>query len=92
MMNANDLQVRYVVVNENTFGYMYNAEPNLFAVLRESLLKGGYTSPMATLDGPRLINPTDVVRDAVAADFVEYRCMPPRDFQTGWYPMFPAKG
>lgn len=64
---------RYVVMNENTLGYIYAEQPDTLCVLHGSVLKGGHDWK----NGPVLITPLDKVRDAGLADFEEYRCSPP---------------
>lgn len=64
--------VRYVVVNENTLGYIYDVQPDSLNVLAGSVIKGG-RSP---LNGPTFIGANDQVRPATLADFETFRVHP----------------
>lgn len=65
---------RYVVMNENTLGYIDSGRPDLLCILHGSVLKGGHN----WVNGPVYLSPSDAIRDASAEDFREYRvCSPP---------------
>jgi hypothetical protein len=65
---------RYVVLDENTLGYLIPEMPGYVGVLAGSVLKGG-RDPM---NGPALISPgLTKVRQATLDDFKSFRVMPP---------------
>jgi hypothetical protein len=67
---------RYVVLNENTLGYINDECPNTMGVLVGSVAQGGHN----WLNGPVAIAPTiDEVRPATIGDFATYRVMAPPD-------------
>jgi hypothetical protein len=74
MTTPADTATKYVVLNENTLGYI-NAEcPNTMGVLAGSVIRGGHNP----LNGPVTIVPTiDEVRPAEIGDFATYRVMAP---------------
>jgi hypothetical protein len=62
--------VTYVVLNENTLGYINNESPNTMGVLAGSIIRGGHSWE----NGPVTIVPTvDKMRPATPADFDNYR-------------------
>jgi hypothetical protein len=63
----------YVVMNENTLGFVHAEQLHMIAVLAGAILKGG-PSP---LNGPVTFNPKfDRIRLATLEDFKEYRVSP----------------
>jgi hypothetical protein len=62
------LRIRFVVVNEDTLGYVSPRQPGDYWPLGGSLRR-----PLATIDGGRPIGASDVLRDATAQDFRAYR-------------------
>lgn len=67
----------YVVVNENTLGYVYSSRPDSLNILHGSILRGAVSTAQ---DGSRYLSPLDVVRPATIADFRAYSVEPPPDF------------
>jgi len=67
---------RYVVMNENTLGYINDDRPNIMGILQGTVLKGGHS----WLKGSVSISPSDSIRDATMRDFDEYRVVPPPHF------------
>ena len=71
------LDVKYVVMNEHTLGYLSKAYPNDMGVLSGSVIKGGRDWK----NGPAFIVPGHThFRPATRADFAEYRVTVPSDF------------
>lgn len=70
------MSTRYVVINENTLGYIYSEAPQWMGVLHGSVYRNGHDETR----GPVVLDVTDDVRDATAADFEAYRCLPPKGF------------
>ena len=69
---------RYVVMNENTLGYLIPERPNYIGILAGSVLKGG-PDPM---QGTALIIPGhSQIRQATAEDFTNFRVMAPACFR-----------
>jgi hypothetical protein len=65
---------KYVVLNENTLGYINETDPNTVGVLAGSVIRGGHNP----LNGPVTIVPTiDEVRPAKIEDFATYRVLAP---------------
>lgn len=67
--------VRYVVMNENTLGYIEGSRPSM-GVLAGSVLKGGHhwlNGPVSTFGC--------ALRDATLADFQTYRVSPPPELR-----------
>ena len=65
--------VRYIVVNENTLGYVDDTASSLVGVLAGSVIRGGHKF----IDGPFHVSPRDAVRSATLADFDAYRVEAP---------------
>ena len=63
----------YVVMNENTLGYLFGSEnyPKM-GVLAGSVIKGGHN----WLNGPVSIGSLDVIRKATEEDFHSFRVSP----------------
>lgn len=74
---ANTNGVAYYVKNENTLGYIFDAQPTLFCVLASKPQHGGDD----WRNGPRVIGSLDKVRRATASDFDYYRVQLPPDFK-----------
>jgi hypothetical protein len=62
-------RVSYLVINENTLGYVTASYPSVFGVLAGSVLRGGHNP----FNGPVYISPWDHVRPADIGDFESYR-------------------
>lgn len=70
-------EVRYVVLDEHTLGYIYGAAPRFMGVLAGSVLRGGHD----WRNGPVSITPGDPrIRSATLADFEMFRVVPPPGF------------
>ena len=69
----------YVVVNENTLGYIQPERPSWFNVLHGSVFKGGRNWK----NGAVPLSPNDQVRPATLEDFDEYRVISPPGFGEG---------
>jgi hypothetical protein len=68
--------VKYVVLNENTLGYINEERPNTLGVLAGSVIRGGHVWS----NGPVTIVPTvDKVRPATREDLETYRVAAPPD-------------
>lgn len=68
-------RARYVVLNENTLGYLIPEMPDYIGILAGSVLNGG-PDP---LQGTALVTPGhSKVRQATLEDFANFRVMPPR--------------
>lgn len=72
-----DYQAVYVVVNENTLGFYYPAQPTTLQVLRALVRKGATWS---YLDDLKQLSDLDTIRPTTLDDFEEYRCMPPPSY------------
>lgn len=69
--------VQYVVKDEHTLGYIYDAQPSWMGILAGSVLKGGHDS----LGGPvHILAGYDKLRPATEQDFREFRVVPPSGF------------
>jgi hypothetical protein len=71
-------KVRYVVLDENTLGYINSEQPDVLGVLAASILRGAVHS---WLDGPVAILQTKNIRPATVADFNAFRVAVPPDFK-----------
>lgn len=61
--------VKLVVMNENTLGYIQPETPDTINILKESILKGGYSS---TTPHSLPIKQSDIIRLASEKDFNEF--------------------
>ncbi len=69
---------KYVVLNENTLGYLNEVTPNTMGVLASSVIRGGHL----WIDGPVTIVPTvDKLRPATLEDFDAYRIAVPPEIE-----------
>lgn len=64
---------RYYVKNENTLGYVNDAQPDVFGILHCSVLRGGTHD---RLEGYTYLLPSDNLRAAILKDFEDYRVSP----------------
>lgn len=65
---------RYIVLNENALGYVYDEAPGTFCILHASVLRG---SPFDRLQGTAAFMPgIDRNRPATLDDFLAYRVCP----------------
>jgi len=60
---------KYVVMNENTLGYILDAQPDVMGVLAGNPLTGGHDWK----NGPVVITSSDRVRPATKTDFDAFR-------------------
>lgn len=73
-------EMKYVVLNEHTLGYLIPEWKNAVGILRASVLRG---SPHSDQDGWTMFVPgSDQVRAATEEDFQAYRVQLPRDYFT----------
>jgi hypothetical protein len=63
------IPVKYVVMNENTLGYIFDTQPKTMGVLAGSVIKGGHDWK----NGPVPIRDSDSIRPATKADFDVFR-------------------
>jgi len=68
---------KYVVLNENTLGYIQDEQPNMMGVLASNVTRGGHLP----INGPVAISPSANLRAATAKDFDTYRVVVPPDFR-----------
>lgn len=71
--NWNGITTNYVVMNENTLGYISSLDPQHMGVLHGSALRGGHD----WMNGDVHISQSDVIRPATLVDFKSYRVAPP---------------
>jgi hypothetical protein len=67
------MATRYYVKNDNTLGYITDAQPGVFGILHCSVLRGGTDD---RLQGYTYVAPTDKLRAATLKDFEDYRVSP----------------
>ncbi len=70
-----ELEVRYVVKNENTLGYIFRGREHTMGVLAGSVIRGGHDP----FNGSVAVTPSDKVRTATREDFDSYRVQAPPD-------------
>jgi len=80
MSTLSDLQdgKEYVVGNENTLGFIYKEQPELFQILDGSALRG---STWTWRDGYTSRGCFQTIRPATRDDFEAFRSSLPRDFE-----------
>ncbi len=77
---GDDHGTKYVVVNDNTLGYIQPNNPNWIGILHGSVLKGGFND----LDGPIHKSQAKTIRPATLEDFKVYRVVPPPHLKEAW--------
>lgn len=68
--------VSYVVLNDNTLGYISELHPGTMGVLAGSITRGGH----AWINGPVALASSDEIRPATNSDFGFYHIDIPPDF------------
>lgn len=73
-----EIEVRYVVKNENTLGYIFRGREHTMGVLAGNVTRGGHEP----FNGPAPVTPSDKVRAATREDFDSYRVQAPLDLNS----------